>query len=359
MVSLARFVYYWLDFVVGYWLTIYPQLAQTTFVLGERYFPDVLVHPQRYGFTAPRWLIRLAAACVPSPDLLILLEDDPEVIYARKSELSLSSLARQIVAYRDELNHWGNAARITTNGGLEAVAARVCDLVLNECASRTARRLKRWHKGPGWHAFPSLARAKIWVSDRDSVSNALNLYHPYSLFGRFTKALIRSLPPPAFRSLMARPSSETANQLEYLARIICSTLGNEMLSISFSTGTPGPHRKLTAQASCGNDILGYVKIGNTSTHFELLRRELAMITWLGGTGLRAAVLPEILTIRFFGEHQLLFLSAPVSSGIQRPLQPDNKDARFLAELMSRGDEHAAASRLFEAMDLKAFLAGIR
>jgi len=41
VVSLLRFVYYWLDFVLGYWVVVYFRKAQTTLVLGERYFPDV------------------------------------------------------------------------------------------------------------------------------------------------------------------------------------------------------------------------------------------------------------------------------------------------------------------------------
>jgi thymidylate kinase len=144
VVSLARFLYYGLDFVAGYWLSIYPRKAQTTLVLGERYFPDVLVHPQRYGFAVPRWLIRLAAAFVPSPDLLVFLRADPEVIYARKPELSPSALAIQLASYEDEIKHWGKAVTITTEGGADAVAGRVCDLILDICADRTARRLEHY-----------------------------------------------------------------------------------------------------------------------------------------------------------------------------------------------------------------------
>jgi glycosyltransferase involved in cell wall biosynthesis/thymidylate kinase len=360
VVSLARFLYYWLDFMAGYWLRIYPRKAQTTLVLGERYFPDVLVHPQRYGFAVPRWLMRLAAACVPSPDLLVLLRDDPEVIYARKPELSRSVLAAQLAAYGDEMKHWGKAVTITTEGGAEAVAGRVCDLILDVCADRTARRLERYSRQPGWRGFPSAASAKVWVSDQDSLSNALNLYHAYSSFGRFAKWLICLLPPQVHRRLLADPPDlQTADRLNFLTQIICKTLRTEKISVSFSTGTRGPHRKLTAQASYGGNVLSYVKIGNTSAHFKLLQQEADMLRWLHGREIDTAVLPKILAFEASEQHQLLFLSAPMQPGKPRPLQPDEKDARFLSELISDGHRNVAASEVFEAIDSTAFLATVR
>jgi glycosyltransferase involved in cell wall biosynthesis/thymidylate kinase len=360
VVSLARFLYYWLDFVAGYWLKIYPRKAQTTLVMGERYFPDVLVHPQRYGFTVPKWAMRVAAIWVPSPDLVILLKDNPEVIYARKPELSPSALAEQLVAYADEIKHWDNAVTITTEGGAEAVAARVCDLILGRCAGRTARRLERYTRQPGWRAFPSAASAKVWVGDQDSLSNALNLYHPYSLSGRFVTSLVRLLPARAQRRLFwSRPDLRTADQLDLLARVVCRTLGSETIKVSFSTGTPGIHRKLTAQASRDGSILSYVKIGNTSAHSKLLQQETDTLEWLGRASFDAAVLPMVLASESVEGHELLFLSAPAQPGKQRSLQPDDKDARFLSALSSHSDQRIAARDLFEAMNFSAFLAAMQ
>jgi glycosyltransferase involved in cell wall biosynthesis/thymidylate kinase len=356
-VSLARFLYYWLDFVAGYWLSIYPRKARTTLVIGERYFPDVLVHPQRYGFALPRWLMRLAAVCVPSPDLIVLLKDNPEVIYARKSELSPLALAEQLAAYENEVKHWGKPVTIVTAGGAEAVAARVCDLIVDYCTVRTARRLERYNGQPRWRGFPSAANVKVWVGDKDSFSNALNIYHPYSLSGRFARSLIRLLPPPMHRRLFGgRPDIQIADQLDYLARIICETLGNEEIAVSFSTGTAGPHRKLTAQASHDGNVLSYVKTGTTSAHAKLLQQETDMLAWLHRVEFSAAVLPKVLAVKAREQHDLLFLSAPTQPGTPRPLQPDDKDARFLSALASNDDKNIAASELFEAKDLRAFFA---
>jgi len=143
MISLGRFFYYWLDFVFGYWLVIYPKILRTTLVVGERYFPDVLVQPERYGFAVPRWLMRSAAWFVPRPDLIVLLKDDPDVIHARKPELSPARIGELMDAYEMELKHWGNARILTTSGSATSVAERLAAMIREERAARTARRIGR------------------------------------------------------------------------------------------------------------------------------------------------------------------------------------------------------------------------
>jgi glycosyltransferase involved in cell wall biosynthesis/thymidylate kinase len=355
--SLARFLYYWLDFVAGYWLIIYPRKARTTLVIGERYFPDVLVHPQRYGFALPRWLMRLAAVCVPSPDLLVLLQDTPEAIYARKPELSPAVLAEQLAAYEEEIQHWGKSATITTERGPEAVADRLSELILDYCANRTARRLERYNVQGGWRGFPSARRVKVWVDGGDKLPSALNIYHPYSSSGRFAKWLVHSLPVSLHHGLLwGRPDSHIADRLDHLARTIREVLGNEEIAVSFSAGTAGPHRKLTGQASHGGNVFSYIKTGNTSTHTRLLQQEAAMLTWLHSVEFSGAVVPKVLAVKSCEQHQLLFLSAPAQPGTRRSLRPDDKDARFLSALAANDHHHIAAQELLAANDFTTFLA---
>lgn len=141
LVSLARFLYYSTDFVVGYWVRVYPRMAQTTLVLGERYFADVLVNPARYGFAVPRWLRRAVAALVPNPDLTVLLTHDPEVIHARKPELSVDEIRDQLVRLGAEVPHWGEHITVRTDVPPAEVARQVAERILAFCAARTAARL--------------------------------------------------------------------------------------------------------------------------------------------------------------------------------------------------------------------------
>lgn len=141
IVSLVRFVYYWLDFVIGYWLKIYPKKAQTTLVIGERYFPDVLVNPVRYGFSVSPEIMRLAAKCVPQADVIILLEDDPVVINVRKDELSIDAIADLLDKYKKELLHWQSPVIINTSRGVDDVIEQVKNVILDKTSQQTVNRL--------------------------------------------------------------------------------------------------------------------------------------------------------------------------------------------------------------------------
>lgn len=136
VVSLLRFLYYWMDFVVGYWFVIYPKRSRSTLIIGERYFPDVIVHPERYGFSVPEWLMRLAAVAVPSADMIILLKDSPEAIFKRKPELPVSKIRSQIERYEKELPHWHAPKIIETSSGVQETSDTGISLIVDACNKR-------------------------------------------------------------------------------------------------------------------------------------------------------------------------------------------------------------------------------
>jgi glycosyltransferase involved in cell wall biosynthesis/thymidylate kinase len=356
IVSLMRFVYYWVDFVLGYWLILYRRKAQTTLIVGERYFPDVLVLPERYGFTAPKSVMRLAAKWVPSPDLLILLKDDPEIIYARKPELPAAKIARQIEAYEEEAKYWGGATVVITEGGPAAVAARVADLILDKCSRRPQTRLGQSERAPRWRAFPAAKNVKVWCSDADTLSTALNLYHPYSRSGRFVKSVAGSLPRAAQRCLFRdRPDIQVAKRLCLFTRVIRQTLNDDRLEISFSTGTPGRHRKLTAQASRGRALVSYVKITEDKSISALLQQEAEMLTWLHGKKFCDAIVPRVMAFDHHHEHTFLFLTSPAKPGRQRRLTADDTDVQFLSVLASLQADKASVAQILEQMGWETYL----
>lgn len=137
--SFGRFFYYWLDFVFGHWFVTYPIIARTGLVIGERYFPDVLVTPSRYGFTVPLPIMRVAAWLVPSPDLVILLKGDPEDVHLRKPELRPVEIAALNQRYEQEICRWGGHQIVATEKDAAAVAAEVANLILERRAAKTAR----------------------------------------------------------------------------------------------------------------------------------------------------------------------------------------------------------------------------
>lgn len=128
--SFVRFLYYWLDFLLGYWLLIFPKRMRDTLVIGERYFPDIFVHPVRYGFALSSTLMRPFSWFVPSPDMIFLLTDDPERIFARKGELSIELITTQLEKYQNEIRNWNNPVIIDTKSGPEHAAEIICKHVM-------------------------------------------------------------------------------------------------------------------------------------------------------------------------------------------------------------------------------------
>jgi glycosyltransferase involved in cell wall biosynthesis len=345
VIGWVRFIYYWADFVLGYWLVVYPRKAQTTLVVGERYFPDVLVHPQRYGFTIPRGFMRLAARMVPSPDLLIVLEDDAHAIFARKQELSPETIAAQMTAYRQEAGHWKRHEIVPAGSGAAATAAAVCTLVLEACASRTCPRLDG--SSDGWRAFPNRGNVKVWYAQGDRLHNALRLYHPYSMSARLVKAIGRVLPEGVSRALFhQRPDPALAARLAAMAGKIREQFADPRVSVSFAAGTPGPHRKFTGQVTCDGRVLAYVKIAHDPLVRGLLEDEHRMLVWLRERGFDAAQLPEIRGFVTGSSETLLALGPPDAPAVRRGALADALDARFLLAL---GALDAAVTPLAEVL----------
>jgi hypothetical protein len=86
------------DEILRYWVHVKPRLAPHGVVLVDRYAYDVLRVNNRT--VQKPWFRRLAMAIIPSPQVTFFLEGDPEVIAARKQELTVAETTRQLGAYR-------------------------------------------------------------------------------------------------------------------------------------------------------------------------------------------------------------------------------------------------------------------
>lgn len=95
----VRTLYYWLDFVIGYWVIIRPRVKNGRLVVVERGWQDVVVDPHRYGL-AGSGLARALQRLVPDPDILFILDAPSEVIRNRKPELGVDEISRQLSQWR-------------------------------------------------------------------------------------------------------------------------------------------------------------------------------------------------------------------------------------------------------------------
>jgi len=89
-------IHYFIDLWARYLLQIRPALARGGLVLCDRYFFDVLV--QEVALCENRHLRGILLALTPSPTATALLSGDPEVIAARKREMSPEKTARDMAS---------------------------------------------------------------------------------------------------------------------------------------------------------------------------------------------------------------------------------------------------------------------
>lgn len=92
--SLLFLGYHWLGFWTGYLRHVLPARARNCAVIGDRYAYEFFLDPARLRLNLPQWLLRIASATVPQPDLVLCLVADPAAVIARKPELSEAEITR-------------------------------------------------------------------------------------------------------------------------------------------------------------------------------------------------------------------------------------------------------------------------
>jgi thymidylate kinase len=141
--SMAKVFYFAADYLLGYWTHVRPMLVRSTLVIFDRYFFDLFVDQRRFRYGGPAWLVRCMARIIPRPDVILLLSAPAATVHARKQELSIAEIERQLREY----------LRLAANPRLRIRsinAARPVDEVISDCyreiltymEERTRRRLR-------------------------------------------------------------------------------------------------------------------------------------------------------------------------------------------------------------------------
>ena len=158
--SAVKVGYFALDYWLGHWSTIGPLLGRGHLVIFDRYFHDMLVDPLRYRYGGPRWLVRCVARLVPQPDLWVLLDASPEVLWARKPELATTESRRQRCLYQTLADRLPNAVCIDAERALEAVVDDVIRRIHSHALAEHRRHGGGSSKGPtAWSPDPPDATA--------------------------------------------------------------------------------------------------------------------------------------------------------------------------------------------------------
>ncbi|WBA42389.1 hypothetical protein [Hymenobacter canadensis] len=99
--SLARFAYYYLDYVLGQGVVWLKYTCRGHIVLYDRYYFDFINDSRRSNIAVPERLTRALYAFVNKPRLNFFLYAAPEVILRRKQELSGETIVQLTTKYQD------------------------------------------------------------------------------------------------------------------------------------------------------------------------------------------------------------------------------------------------------------------
>jgi len=208
-VSLAKLAYVLFDYVVGWTFRIRPFVRSGGWVVLERGWWDMAVDPTRYRMKLPAQLLLRLGRLLPKADLLLVLEAPPAVVFARKQELTLDELERQMRVWRDLLP--SEQKRVFLNAALppgEVLASAQRSIG----SMRTAAR----HGTPV--NLPSTGNAR-WVlprTPRSAAESGLHIYHPVTLRGLGAWQLARAGATMGLFSLLPKGSPPESTVEEML-----------------------------------------------------------------------------------------------------------------------------------------------
>lgn len=119
--SLINLGYYTLDYILGYPVIIKARI-RGDLIIFDRYYYDYVI--QRVT-TVPNWLKSIGLYIIPKPDMVIYLKNQPDIILARKPELSREELERQGAICGQVISSLAHGVTIETTGTPEETIIKV------------------------------------------------------------------------------------------------------------------------------------------------------------------------------------------------------------------------------------------
>ncbi len=126
--SILKLGWLWLNWWIG-WFRFLGKNSTAGFVLFDRYHADLLVDPRRYRYGGPLWLARMASRLMPQPDVVIFLDAEPDVLLARKQEVSKEALAASRAKYLELVKSHPRFLVVDAAQPLKAVIEHVIEIV--------------------------------------------------------------------------------------------------------------------------------------------------------------------------------------------------------------------------------------
>jgi thymidylate kinase len=139
--SAARLVYYWFDYMGGYFRSVRPVLMRREVMLFDRYYYDMIADSFRSRIALPMPLLLAMGRILPLPRYAFFIHVDPEEIHRRKQELTMERIIELNARYGD-LADRGWLIRIDNNGDPKVAAAAIVDRIVANRHASVPRKLR-------------------------------------------------------------------------------------------------------------------------------------------------------------------------------------------------------------------------
>lgn len=139
--SVAKMFYLFADYWLGYLSGVRSATVRTRLVVFDRYFYDIVVDPERVLYGGPKWLPRFLAYFLPKPDMVFLLNADPEALWSRKQEVPYEEVVRQQKGYMELARRLKGTVIIDAARSKAEVVIAVREAILDHFSRRTRLRL--------------------------------------------------------------------------------------------------------------------------------------------------------------------------------------------------------------------------
>lgn len=136
--SFAKFMFFNMDYVLGYWMRVRIQLAKGHLVIFDRYYYDYYLDKLRYRLTISDATLNLFKCIIPKPDITFLLIGDAKILYERKKEISIEEIKEQLQRIQYCAKWFNDICIIDVNQDIETVRYNVAKNIL-ECGAKRCK----------------------------------------------------------------------------------------------------------------------------------------------------------------------------------------------------------------------------
>lgn len=130
--SFIRMTYYWIDYILGIPYLLRKEVRAEKYTIFDRYIYDFVVDPKRARISLSYWMRKLFAHMVIQPQIVFVLNAEPDVIYKRKQELELDEIKRQLDEFKKIESICPNVVYIDAGQSVDAMTAQAIDIIFDK-----------------------------------------------------------------------------------------------------------------------------------------------------------------------------------------------------------------------------------